>query len=334
MTIHRHDSLRRRLLASGLGGLALASGLAGCREEVERPLTIAAHVWPGYEPLFMAQREAWLDAAQVQLLETRSATASLQALAEGRVQGAALTLDEVLKARAAGLPLAVVMVFDVSAGADMVVARPPLRELSDLKGRRIAFEQGALGELMLVLLLRAAGLQPGDVRSLPMTVDAQSEAWRLGLVDACISYDPVASQLIAAGGQVLFDSRQLPNTIVDVLALRREVLDRRGKALRHLLAAHFRALGHLNRNPQDAAYRMARHLGLRADEVLRAFRGLLLPDAANNRRLLGGREPMLLARARELAAVMASSGLLGKNEPLDGLIRADYLPRDRGAASP
>jgi len=217
----------------------------------------------------------------------------------------------------------------------MVVARAPLRALSELKGQRVAFEQGALGELMPALVLRAAGLQPDDVKRQPMSIDAQPEAWRLGLVDACITYEPVASQLIAADGQVLFDSRQVPNTIVDVLAVRDDVLQRgQAKALRQLTAAHFRALAHLNRNPQDAAFRMARHLGLEADEVLRSFRGLLLPDVANNRRLLDGSEPELMARARDLATVMSSSGLLNQYVSLEGLMRADYLPREAEAGSP
>lgn len=319
---------RRRFIAS-LGCLSLVPCLAGCDWLIHQPISIASHTWPGYEPLFLAQREGWLDSQQLRLVETSSATDSLQALAGGKVDGAALTLDEVLKARADGVPLSVVLIFDISAGADMLVVRSGIKRLADLRGHSIGFEQGAVGELMLAEILHVAGLTKLDVKLVPLPVDKQLDAWRLNQIDACITYEPVASQLQALQAHTLFDSRQLPDTIVDVLAVRREALDfRHAKAIRHVIQGHFRALDHLTRNPQDAAYRMASHMKLHAVDVLRAYRGLVLPDAANNYRLLSGDMPELLIHARKLSAVMVASGLLKQEDDLNALIRMDFLPTD------
>ncbi len=312
-----------------LGCLALALALPGCEWLADKPITIAAYVWPGYEPIFLAQSEGWLDPQRVHLVETTSDTNSLTALAEGKVDGAALTLDEVLRARAQGLPLSVVMIFDLSAGADMVVARSSIKTLADLKGRRIGFEQGAVGELMLTESLRAAGLTKEDVTLVMLPVDQQRQAWQNDQVDAVVTFEPIASQLLAQGGRKVFDSGQIPNTIVDVLAIRSDTLDRNhAAAIRHLLAAHFRALDHLNRNPQDAAYRIAPRLGVSAENLLSLYKGLLLPDAAENYRLLAGASPELLASARKLSAIMIKNGLLKQDAPLSSLIRADFLPTD------
>lgn len=104
----RPDPARRRLL--GLGAAAtLAALLPACAREM--PLRVAAHVWPGYELMFLARSLGWLDDNEVRLIETRNATESLAALARGEVDGAALTLDETLRGRAAGIPLTVVLVF-------------------------------------------------------------------------------------------------------------------------------------------------------------------------------------------------------------------------------
>ncbi len=319
--------ISRRQFIRSLGGLALAQALPGCGWLADQPVAIAADVWVGYEPLFFARREGWLDDKLVKLVETSSTTASLQALAEGKVDGAALTLDEVLKARTTGLPLAVVMVFDVSAGADMLIARPGMQKLADLKGRKIGFEEGTDGELMLTEVLQTAGLSKNDVKLISLTHDKQRAAWLAGQIDALVTYEPVAGQLLAQGAIKLFDSRQIPNTIVDVLAIRSDALDyRHATAIRHLLSAHFRALDHLHRNPHDAAYRMATHLGLPADEVLPSFKGLLLPDVTNNRLLLTGSPPPLLDTARKVSALMVQGNLLPHNDPLTALIRPDFLP--------
>ena len=112
----------RRDFLAGLGALALLQLVPGC---TARPaLRIASHPWPGYELLFLARREGWLSEQQVRLVETSSATASLAALERGTVDGACLTLDELLRARDRGLQLTAVLVFNVSAGADHILARP------------------------------------------------------------------------------------------------------------------------------------------------------------------------------------------------------------------
>lgn len=301
----------RRQLIVFLGCVTLAVMLPGCGWWVDKPIAIATRVWPGYELVYLARSEGWLDAQRVRLVEMSSGQDSVKALAEGKVDGAAMTLDEVLQARASGLSLSVVMIFDISAGADMLVARPGIKTIADLKGRRIGFEPGSVGELMLVESLRAGGLTKEDVTLVMLPVAQQREAWSRDQVDAVVTFEPVGSQLLVQGALNLFDSRQIPNTIVDVLAIRSDRLDRsHARAIHHLIAAHLRALKHLNRNPQDAAYRMAPHLGLPAAHFLSAYKGLMLPDAAHNYRLLAGTSPELLTSTRKLSAILVKSGLL------------------------
>ncbi len=308
-------------------GLIVATAMSGCGLATDKPVSVAAHVWPGYELMFLARNEGELDAQRVKLVETASATETLQALAEGRVDGVALTLDEVLRARAQGIPLSVVLIFDVSAGADVLLARPGIKKLADLKGRRIGYESGALGALMLAEILRVGGLTKKDVQLVSLTINEQRDAWMRDQVDAVVTYEPVSSQLLAQGAVKLFDSRQIPNTIVDVLAFRSDVLDRsHAAAIRHLVSAHFRALNQLNHNPHDAAFRMSARLGLPQGEVLSAFKGLLLPDAINNELLLAGSAPPLRESARRLSELMVGDGLLPHADPLAGLIRADFIP--------
>lgn len=318
----------RRQFIKALGGLGLASALPGCDLLADQPISVAAHVWVGYEPMFLAQREGWLDEKQARIFETAAATESMQALAEGKVDGAALTLDEVFKVRQEGQKLTVVTIYNISAGADMLLARADITSLSDLKGKRIGFEQSSVGELMLSEIMLAGNLRRDDLKLVPLSVDKHLAAWKNDQLDAVVTYEPVASELLALGTSKPFDSRQIPNTIIDVLAIRTDVLESHASAIRHLLQGHFKALDHLKKNPQDAAYRMANHLKLKAADVLPAFKGLVLPDAVYNRRLLAGTPPELLATARKLSAIMVKGGLLKQEDSLTSLIRADFLPTE------
>jgi NitT/TauT family transport system substrate-binding protein len=234
--------LARRKFNTWLAGLGCLPLIAACSTK-DQPVTIGMHVWPGYEPIPLARAMGWLDDKLVKLVDTPAATDSLKLLEQGKIDGAGLTLDEVLRARANGIALAVVLVCDISAGADMLLARPAIKTLSDLRGLRIGVENGALGALMLYKALRSAGLTVADVKPVSLTVNQQAQAWEQGEIDAAITYEPAASQIFALGGNRLFDSRQIPDTILDVLAVRSAVLDpNHSKALRHLVASHLRAL--------------------------------------------------------------------------------------------
>lgn len=317
---------RRRFLAL-MGGLACAPFLSGCAPKAQ-PISIATHMWPGYEPTSLARLMGWLDEKQVKLIETDSFTDSIKLLEEGKIDASGLTLDEVLRLREKGIPLSVILVCDVSAGADMLLARPDIKTLADIKGRRVGVEDGALGALMLYQVLLAAGLERGDIKPVSIPVDKQADAWKRGEIDAAISFEPGSSKIMKLGGKVLFDSRQIPNLILDVIAVRTSVLgEAHADALRHLVSAHLKALKYINTNPEDAAYRMAPRFNLPHDQVMATFKGLLLPDLDNNIRLLASSTPTVLKSAEVVADAMRKAGILHKQADLKGLLRPEYLPR-------
>lgn len=316
---------RRALLAS-LALLGLYPLLQGC--SADKPMTIAMHPWPGYELLFLAERQGWLCKNCVRLRETTSASVSLQALHRGEVDGAALTLDEMLTARNNGLPLTAVLVFDISSGADKLMVRPEIRSLPDLAGKRIGVEQNALGALLLQLTLQAGGLQLNQLEVVNLPIDRHLESWQTTYLDAVITYEPQATRLAAAGAQILLDSRRFPGMILDVLAIRTELLDAGKECLRSLTAGHFRALQHLRQNPQDAAYRIADQMRLSPHQVLDTFRELELPSLESNRQYLGGSSPKLLKAATMLHQIMLDNGLIRRIDPFTNLVSDRFLPKE------
>jgi NitT/TauT family transport system substrate-binding protein len=201
--------------------------------------------------------------------------------------------------------------------------------LQQLKNLRLGYEASSVAEVMLAEILKRASLLRQDVKLVKILVDDQLAAWQAQHVDALITYEPVATQLTNQGMVHLFDSQQMPDTVVDVLAVRRDALDAsHAKALRHLIASHFRALDHLTRNPQDAAYRLAARLNLPPSEVLGAFKGLILPTPANNYRLLAGDQPQLQPIAKRVADILHNAGLVAQRDDLANLIDGSYLPKE------
>lgn len=315
----------RRTVLKLLGAAGLLPLLEGCSS---RPLKIAAHPWLGYELLFLARQEGWLQGGNVQLIETASATDSLQALSNGTADAAALTLDEMLEARGSGIPLTAVLIFDSSSGADVVMARPGISSIQQLAGKRIGVEQSALGALVLQLTLQAAGLELSQVRVVPLTPNRHLDAWKTGQLDAVITYEPTALKLLANGAQIIYDSRSMPGMIFDLLATKPDLSITQASGLRAAVKAHFVAMEQLRHNPNDTAYRLADQLKLSPGQILEILRGLEIPSLEANQRYLGGAAPALLATARILNNLMLKKGLLKRPDNLMHLVSNAYLPSE------
>ncbi len=318
-------NISRRQFISLLGSSMLVPLLPGCLP-CENSLTIASHVWLGYEFMFLARDEQWLPPSGLILKETRSASDSMKALLEGTVAGAALTLDEVLRVRSRGIPLTVVLVFDASAGADAVLARPGINEPADVVGKRIGYERSALGALMFQKLLEAAHLTPEQVTPAPMNIDHHLQAWQEERLDAVVTYEPEITKLEKLGAHRIFDSCRMPGMILNVLAVRSDLLSTYAESISDLVRAHFRGLHHLKTNRQDAVHRMAPRLGIPSQNVLEAYKGVELPDIRSNRTYLGEKSHKLRDVAGLLSSLMFKIQLLKKEDDLKDLCTDIYLP--------
>lgn len=303
--------------------------MTACGVTDEPGLRIATNQWIGYELLYLNEtisQNQQSEPLRVQLVELLSNSDSLQALAAGTVDGAGLTLDEVIGARAAGLDLKIVLVFDISTGADVLLAKPGITRLEDLKGMRVGVEQTGVGALMLESALTKAHLKASDIKLVSLTADRHLAAFEHDALDALVTFEPFASQIMKAGGRLLFDSREIPNGIVDVLAISAKALQANPDTLRSLIARYFKAMDYLHDHFLAASRLMAPRLGLTPEAVQAAYTGLSLPDLKENRRLLNGSPPPLEITAGKLATLMLRERLLAQKIEVNNLIHAQALP--------
>lgn len=315
--------MERRLFLTGLGAVSVLPWLPSCKPST--PLSLGIHPWIGYEALYLARDFDWLP-DEVQLSYGETATDSLQGLASGKLDAACLTLDEMLRVREQGLSLTAITVFDISAGADVVLARPEITKPLDLAGKRIGVENSATGALVLNRMLEAAGLDMSSVTRVTFSSGTQLDLWESSAIDAIVTYEPTASMIRNLGANLLYDSREMPDTILDVLAIRTDLPGGYHHVLKSLVASHFKGLAHINSNRQDATYRIAAHQGISIEEVKKAFSGVLLPSLEANREYLAPPHQRLLKTAANISRLLSQNGFLKKEDSLVDLINPSFLP--------
>jgi len=293
-----------------LACVALLLPLVGCVREPESALRIGTNVWIGSEPLYLARELGHLKPEVVQLVEYPSASEVLRAFRNQAIDGMVISLDELFGLAVDGLQPRIILVVDVSHGADAVVGRTGMRTMKDLKGKPVAVESGALGAFVLSRALALNGMQASDVRVVHLESNEQPTAFEKGQVDGAVTFDPYRTQLLRAGATTLFDSKQIPGEIVDLVAVRASVLEKQPKAIQTLLAGWFSAIGYLKREPMDAARRMGIRQQTTGEQFLEALKGLHIPSREENLRIIGGASPELVVSGRRLMALMQEAKLL------------------------
>ncbi|HEY9700825.1 MAG TPA: ABC transporter substrate-binding protein [Allocoleopsis sp.] len=309
-----------RLFASISAIACLLIILVSCFQQPATPLRIGFNVWPGYEPLHLAGELGYYKDKPLELVDYPSATEVSRALRAGNVQIAALTLDETLLQEESISGIKIILVMDISAGADVLIAHPEIKNLSDLKGKKIGVETNALGAYMLSRMLDFAKLSPQDVKIISLGVSEHEQAYKTNQVDAVITFEPVRTKLLSTGAKILFDSNQILGEIVDVLAVKEETIKQRQKDLESLLKGWFLALDYLGKNPEQAAKIMAAREQTTPKQFLESLKLLKIPNLEENQKLLSGQDPTLKESAKRLAKVMLEKKLLNQK------INSDTLP--------
>ena len=274
--------------------LALTGACEKPAEPMAKPLLVGTNAWPGYLPGYIARDKDLYGSKLIQMQQYVSATEVMEDFRNNKIQVAALTIDEALELSQSGIPIKIILVTNISEGADVIVAKPGITSVKDLAGRRVGLEEGALGRYILARALELNGMAPDAVRTVNILIDDSVDAYQHDRLDAVVTFEPYRGQLLALGGIEIFNSCNIPNEIIDVLVIRAEYADANPKTLRALVKGWLEAATLIQTEQEALAQELAWYLKIPSTEVPAAFEGLVIPDAKSNHALLGGRNPMLL----------------------------------------
>jgi NitT/TauT family transport system substrate-binding protein len=288
-------------------------------------MRIGTNVWPGYEPLYLARELGEYRDKEVRLVELPNASEVIRAYRNGVLDAAAVTMDEALLLAQGRPDFSVLLIMDYSHGGDVILARPPISSLDGIRGKRVGLENTALGSYVISRALEIAGLGREEITVVPLLADEHERAYDEQRVDVVVTFEPVRTKLLTKGAKQIFDSRRIPKEIVDILIVRNRYLEAHPQSVQQLLKGWFVALDRLSRQPGEAYGLISRRLAITQQETKEAYAGLLLPDLAENKAMLFGDPPPLLAIMKRLADRMTEAKILKQSGDLRKLFAPDYV---------
>ncbi len=306
------------------GSVLMVCGLAACGEVSPPALRLGTILWPGYEPIYLAREQGLLDPDRVVLVEYVNSNDVLRGMLNDVLDAGALTMDEALSlaSQRGDNEYVIFHVADISHGGDAILARPPIDAFEQLRGKRVGFEITALGSYFLDRALAGTSLARGEFTAVNLEMDNQLGAWERGEVDALVTFEPLLTRVRQQGGNVLFSSADIPGEIVDLMVVRREVLEQRPEVLAHLVSAWFEAVHTLETDPDTALPILDQRLRLGEQGVRQALSGLKIPDRSAVANLITGSEPELKQALQRMQDVMEKAGLLQRRVDVSALFSA------------
>lgn len=288
--------------------------LAACGQPRVTRMRIGMNPWPGYAHLAVAV-QAGLFAEQgidAQLVEYPSLHDLSRGFADGQIDVLPSTLVEVLQLHAErGRLPEVVWLADQSCGGDAVVSRS---EPAGLRGHRIGFEAHSLGSYILARFLERHQLLAADVEAVSMSQDQMVLAFADGRIDAAITYPPFTAQMLTANGaRVVFDTREIPDEVVDTISIDRTLLDQDPTLLARFHTVMAAAHRSCATDPTTTERAMARACGMSPDEFRAASSGIEIygPEVQRDWLLGGSRMRMLAERIASAVAIPTDANAIG-----------------------
>ncbi len=309
--------LTRMLVPVVAAGISLAAQAAA-------PLKIGYSDWPGWVAWQVAIEKDWFKQAGVDVkFEWFDYSASMDAFAAGKIDAVTMTNGDALVTGSGGAKSVMLMLTDYSNGNDMIVAKPGIKSLADLKGKKVALEQGLVEHLLLLNGLKKLGMKESDVKLVNVKTNETPQTLASPDISAIGAWQPVSGEAMKAapGSKPIYTSADEPGLIYDVLAASPSSVKARRADWVKVVKVWDKVVAYINdpKTQPDAVKIMAAKSGVSPTEYLPLLKGTKLLSLEEGKKVYvkGKGFDSLYGSTKTVDAFNVAAGVYKKAENVD-----------------
>ena len=264
--------------------------LVALRPAVAAPISLGYSDWPGWVAWQVAIDKGWLKEAGLDInFNWFDYSASMDAFAAGKIDGDFVTNGDALVTGAGGARNVTILVTDYSNGNDMIIAKPGIKSMQELRGKKIGVAIGLVDHLLLLDGLKKAGLSQNDVILVNSKTNETPQVLASGQVDAIGAWQPNSGMAMKAvpGARPIYTSAQAPGLIYDVLIVSPSSLASHRADYMRLIQLWGRIVQYVNdpKTQDDAITIMSARVGLTPAQYRPLLAGTHLLDIAEAKKV-------------------------------------------------
>lgn len=234
----RKSRLLAVLCAAGLGAVLSCSAQAAPK----RDFRVCWSIYAGWMPWEYGAASGIVDkwaqkyGISIDVVQVNDYADSLNQYAAGQFDGCTMTnMDALTVPAAAGVDTTALIIGDFSNGNDGIVLKGENRTLADIKGHTVHLVEMSVSHYLLARGLKRVGLSERDVNIVNIS-DADIVAdFANPDIQAVVAWNPQLAEIVATPGvRKVFDSKQIPGEIIDLMVVKTAALQANpafGKAL-------------------------------------------------------------------------------------------------------
>lgn len=278
--------------------------------------------WPGWFPWQVAQDQGIFEQNNVaaDLKWFDGYLESISTLTAGQIDANSQTLGDTVSSVSGGADQVIVLVNDNSTGNDKVIVSEGINTIADLKGKKIAAEEGTVDHFLLLLGLKKAGISPNDIEFVPLETGKAAAAFDAGQVDGVAVFAPFTTQALKRpGSKELFSSKDFPGAISDHLVFSRKFVEQNPDKVQAVVDTWFATLDYIKANQDQAHSIMAKRAGVSIEEYKEYADGTKIFTVEENLKAFQPANNMssLIFAAEEMSDFLVEAGLASQKPDLN-----------------
>jgi NitT/TauT family transport system substrate-binding protein len=248
--------------------------------------------WLGYGPWRIAEAKGIFkkNGLNVKIINFASDDQINAAFASGKIDGTNVATHTALRFVASGLPLKAVLLEDVSLKADAILAGPGINSIKDLKGKKVAYEEGTTSDILLAYALAQNGMSKSDIQPVPIPAADAGTAFLAGRVPVAVTYEPYLTTALQKdkSAKLLYTAGKNPGLIGDVFAVSDDTIKNKPGQVAALIKSWGEAVDYYNTHKTDGQAIITKAVGSKPGDLTTAFNGVKIYDLAENKSQLSG----------------------------------------------
>ena len=271
-----------------------------------QPLKIGITTWPGFDVVRYAKTADLFKkhGLEVELLQFENQQDSARAVIRGSLDAAFVSLWDVVQVDPGNDKPAVIMVTNISHGADGIVTQPSIKSVEALRGKRVGAKLGTVNHLILLEALKLHRIKPAEVTIEDVSNESAVELMAKGELDGAVIWEPLLSDTAKkTKGNIVYTTKEIDSLVIDTLVSRSTTVTAKKAEFTRFVSTWLDVMRAVDLQPKAVYEQVAQQMGQNGASFGKDYAGLKKGDISLQQRMFqsqGGLKQAIVLMAQLL----------------------------------
>ena len=253
-----------------------------------QPLKIGITSWPGFDIILYGETAGIFKkrGLEVELVRFENQQDSTRAVMRGSLDGAFTSLWDGVTVDSGEDKPEVLLVTNISAGADGIVSQEPIKKVAELKGKKIGAKLNTVNHLILLEALNKYNLSAKDVKIEDISNETAAKLIEDKKLDAAVIWQPLLGETAKKiGGNIIYTTKEVDSLIIDIFLTRSNNVNSKKAEWIQFLSTWLDIMYAVDTKPQEVYSQVAQKLKQLPIAFANDYNGLKKGDLEMQKRM-------------------------------------------------